>query len=122
MEETKKEVKQEGQQKMSYDQLVNVANQLSEQNRKLYQKLRETNMQNALARLNFLFRVLEQSTHFSVEFVDKCALEIQQMIALPNPEENKTEETETETTEETAAEETVTEETTTEETKEEVTE
>lgn len=112
MEETKKETKQEGQQKMSYDQLVNVANQLSEQNRKLYQKLQEVSMQNALARLNFLFKVLEQSSHFSVDFVDKCSLEIQQMITIPTPEK-----TETETTEETT-----TEETTTEETKEEVTE
>ena len=47
--------------KMSYEQLENVAHQLSEQSRQLYAKLQEANMANMFKRLDYLFKVVENA-------------------------------------------------------------
>lgn len=83
MEETNKHEEK----KMSYEDLNNVATQLSAQVRSLYQRLQEANMQNAFQRLNYLFKVLEQANHFQIEFVDKCALEIIDIMTIEPPKE-----------------------------------
>ena len=73
--------------KMSYEELENIAHQLSEQSRVLMQKLQEANMSNMFKRIDYLFKVLEFENMFSDSFIDKCAQEIQDMISIP--EEDK---------------------------------
>lgn len=89
MEENK--VKNERPEKMSYEQLENVAHQLSEQNKQLYMKLQSVNMTNLFKRLDYLFKVVENSEKFSREFVDKCIKEIETSMTIPE-EESKEEE------------------------------
>lgn len=89
MEENK--VKNERPEKMSYEQLENVAHQLSEQNRQLYMKLQSANMTNLFKRLDYLFKVIENSDKFNKEFVNKCLTEIESSMTLPE-EEGKEEE------------------------------
>lgn len=74
--------------KMSYEQLENIAHQLSEQVQQLYAKLQESNMVNAFKRLDYLFKVLENSTEFKEEFVSKCAAEIESVMTI-TPEEDQ---------------------------------
>lgn len=78
--------------KLSYEQLENVAHQLSEQSRTLYAKLKESNMQNLFKRLDYLFKVLENETSFPASFVDKCADEIQELLEIPEKDTEETEE------------------------------
>lgn len=81
----KPEVKEN--EKMSYEQLENVAHQLSEQVRQLCAKLQEANLENMFKRLDYLFRVVENAHSFSVDFVNKCTSEIESLMTLPDPEE-----------------------------------
>jgi len=80
--------------KMSYEQLENVAHQLSEQARQLYAELQKANMTNIFKRLDYLFKVVENAHAFNEEFVDKCVAEIEELITVPETEstENKAEE------------------------------
>ena len=78
--------------KMSYEQLENVAHQLSEQAKQLYMKLQAANMSNIFKRLDYLFKVLENGHMFRQDFVDKCVSEIEELMLVPE----ETEETETE--------------------------
>lgn len=76
--------------KMSYEELSNVAHQLSEQAKILYTKLQEANMTNAFKRLDYLFKVLENSKLYfeygKTEFVNAAMDEIQAIITLPQEE------------------------------------
>ncbi len=81
----KPEVKEN--EKMSYEQLENVAHQLSEQVRQLYAKLQEAILENMFKRLDYLFRVVENAHSFSVDFVNKCTSEIESLMTLPDPED-----------------------------------
>ena len=78
--------------KLSYEELENVAKQLSEQNRQMYMKLQEMNTVNLFKRLDYLFKVLEDNVHFGNKFVDKCAKEIEEIITIPEEKEEKKEE------------------------------
>lgn len=70
--------------KLSYDELNNIAHQLSEQVRQLSQKLQEQNMQNALLRLDYLFKIVETAEGvFPEEFVSECINEIRKIMTLP---------------------------------------
>lgn len=73
-------------QKMSYEQLEQVAHQLSEQTRHLYKKLQESNMNNMFKRLDYLFKVVKlgDTNWFSSEFVTKCAEEIEEIMTVPD--------------------------------------
>lgn len=82
-----KEVKAAKEEKMSYEELNNVAHQLSEQSKVLYTKLQEANMTNAFKRLDYLFKVLEFSNYFLPEFVASAAAEISAIITLPQVED-----------------------------------
>lgn len=73
--------------KMSYEQLENIAHQLSEQAKQLYARLQEANMTNMFKRLDYLFKVVENAHAFSEGFVAKCVSEIEDMIAIPESEE-----------------------------------
>lgn len=75
--------------KMSYEQLENVAHQLSEQLRQLYAKLQEANMANMFKRLDYLFKVVENAHAFSEEFVTKCVAEIEDLMTVPESEETE---------------------------------
>jgi hypothetical protein len=78
---------------MSYEELENVARQLSEQTRQLYTKLQEMNMVNMFKRLDYLFKVAEFSHMFNSEFVTTCTQEIQDLLTVPEEkQEDKVEE------------------------------
>ena len=92
MEEQKKKVVEMKSQvqrpeKMSYEQLENVAHQLSEQNRQLFAKLQELNMTNMFKRLDYLFKVVESGHMFKQDFLEKCIAEIESLITIPKQEE-----------------------------------
>lgn len=92
MEEQKKKVAEmkpqvQRPEKMSYEQLENVAHQLSEQNRQLFAKLQELNMANMFKRLDYLFKVIENGHMFKQDFLEKCIAEIESLITIPKQEE-----------------------------------
>lgn len=73
--------------KMSYEQLENIAHQLSDQAKQLYAKLQEANMVNMFKRLDYLFKVIENAHAFNEEFVAKCVDEIEDLMTVPETEE-----------------------------------
>lgn len=77
--------------KLSYEQLENVAHQLSEQNKKLYTKLQEINMVNAFKRLDCLFKVVENASNFNQSFYSKCVDEIENLMTIPEQDIEKEE-------------------------------
>lgn len=90
MEEQKKKVvkmqpatKDERPEKMSYEQLENVAHQLSEQAKQLYMKLQAANMSNMFKRLDYLFKVVENGHMFKQDFLEKCIAEIEEIMTVP---------------------------------------
>lgn len=102
MEEQKKKVVEmqpvtketERLEKMSYEQLEQVAHQLSEQARQLYSQLQKSNMTNMFKRLDYLFKVVENGHMFKQDFLEKCIAEIEELMTVPEVEEdNKEEET-----------------------------
>ena len=101
MEEQKKKVvkmqpatKDERPEKLSYEQLEQIAHQLSEQARKLYSQLQQSNMTNMFKRLDYLFKVVENGHMFKQDFLENCIAEIEELMTVPEVEEdNKEEET-----------------------------
>ena len=102
MEEQKKQVVElqpvtketERPEKMSYEQLAQVAHQLSEQARQLYSQLQKSNMTNMFKRLDYLFKAVENGHMFKQHFLEKCIAEIEELMTVPEVEEdNKEEET-----------------------------
>lgn len=87
MEENVKDTAVKENAKMSYEQLENVAHQLSEQVRQLYAKLQESNLENMFKRLDYLFKVIENAHAFNEEFVSKCISEIESLMTLPDNED-----------------------------------
>ena len=94
MEEQKKKVVEmqpvtketERPEKMSYEQLEQVAHQLSEQARQLYSQLQQSNMTNMFKRLDYLFKVVENGHMFKQDFLDKCIVEIEGLMTVPEEE------------------------------------
>lgn len=88
-EQRKKAVETQSQrpEKMSYEQLENVAHQLSEQNRQLFTKLQEMNMTNVFKRLDYLFKVVENGHMFKQDFLEKCIAEVESLMEVPEQEE-----------------------------------
>lgn len=93
MQPTTKET--ERSEKMSYEQLENIAHQLSEQTNQLYMKLQAANMGNMFKRLDYLFKVVENGHMFKQDFLEKCIAEIEELMTVPEEveEDNKEEET-----------------------------
>ena len=87
MEENKKK-------ELSYDELKNVAGQLSQQNQQLNMMLQQANMTNIFKRLDYLFKVLENKDCFDSDFVITCADEIKDIITGPVEETKEEEEKE----------------------------
>lgn len=80
------------QKKLSYEELSQIAHQLSEQTRKLYAELQKANMTNIFRRLDYLFKVVENADKFSSEFLLSCVEEIEKTITLPEASEEVNEE------------------------------
>lgn len=68
--------------KFSYEELENVANNL-------YARLQQAELSNAFKRLDYLFKVVENSNMFPVEFQEMCVKDIVSFMTIP---EEKTEE------------------------------
>ena len=81
--------------KMSYEQLENVAHQLSEQARQLYSQLQKSNMTNMFKRLDYLFKVVENGHMFKQDFLEKCIAEIEEIMTVPEETEEDNKEGET---------------------------
>ena len=75
--------KDERPEKLSYEQLENVAHQLSEQAKQLYMKLQSANMSNMFKRLDYLFKVVENGHMFKQDFLEKCIAEIEEIMTVP---------------------------------------
>ena len=81
--------------KMSYEQLENIAHQMSEQSRNLYnqnqqlaQKLKEAELSNFFKKLEWLWLVINSnSSYISEDFKVKCGNEF--MESLTPPEESE---------------------------------
>ena len=102
MEEQKKKVvkmqpatKDERPEKLSYEQLENIAHQLSEQAKQLYMKLQAANMGNMFKRLDYLFKVVENGHMFKQDFLEKCITEIEEIMTVPEETEEDDKEKET---------------------------
>ncbi len=83
MEETKETVKKSvdnSNEKLSYEQLENVAHQLHQQNRNLLAKLRETEAYAFQKRVDYLFKVLKYKESFDLSFVEDCVNEITETL------------------------------------------
>ena len=99
MEEQKKKIVEmqpatketERPEKMSYEQLEQVAHQLSEQARQLYSQLQKSNMTNMFKRLDYLFKVVENGHMFKQDFLEKCITEIEEIMTVPEEPENSEE-------------------------------
>jgi hypothetical protein len=83
MEEIKKENK-----KMSYEELEQIASQLSVQNQQLYARLNQAELSNMFRRLDLLFKVVENAPAFSETFVNKCISEIEDIMTIPEEDVN----------------------------------
>lgn len=93
VEMTPQAKKTEQPQKMSYEQLEQVAHQLSEQARQLYGQLQKSNLSNMFKRLDYLFKVVENGHMFKQDFLDKCIKEIEDIMTVSEETENSEEET-----------------------------
>lgn len=71
--------------KLTYEQLENAANQLLAQNNELRRTLME--LSNAMRRLDYLFKVLDHVALFDVDFVDNCTTEIVQLMTIPEKQD-----------------------------------
>lgn len=80
-------------QKMSYEQLEQVAHQLSEQARQLYGQLQKSNLTNMFKRLDYLFKVVENGHMFKQDFLEKCINEIEDIMTVPEETDSGEEET-----------------------------
>lgn len=92
MKNTEKETPQKDPKKLTYDELENIAQQLSNQNRELYMKVQELNAENMFKRLDYLFKVVENEISFPQTFINNCVEEIQDMMTLPKEEKEEKEE------------------------------
>ena len=89
MEENKeKTVKLESEnRKLSYEELNDMARQLSQQNQQLYAQLQRINMNNMFRRLDYLFEVVKNGAVFSPEFLDNCVQEIEESLTITEEEQ-----------------------------------
>lgn len=66
--------------KLSYEELENVANNL-------YVRLQNADMTNIFKRLDYLFKVVENKSAFSKEFVENITKEIETIMTIEKSEE-----------------------------------
>ena len=95
--EEKKETVAEQPKRFTYEQLEQIAGNLSTQVQQLSARLQEANMFNMFKRLDYCFKVLEvaptlSAAIFSPDFVKRCAKEIEDLMTPPAPVEEETKE------------------------------
>ena len=73
-----KEVKQDN--KISYEELVNVANQLQIQNRQMQQQLYQLMEEHSVIRMNFLFEIVKNANMFQKDTVEESIKEIEESL------------------------------------------
>lgn len=93
-----KEVREMGEakNKLSYEELENVCHQLSAQaqqlnvqNQQLRKMIEDANLTNLYKRLDYLFAVIDKdNAYLSHNFKVQCAVEIENLMATPEQEEN----------------------------------
>lgn len=66
--------------KISYEELVNVANQLQVQNRKMQQQLYQLMEEHSVIRMNFLFEIVKNSNMFQKDTVEESIKEIEESL------------------------------------------
>lgn len=76
--------------KFTYDELNNIATQLSKQNEQLYNQLQQANLANSFTRLEFLFQVVKYSDKFPSDFVNNAVNEIVNMMTISDNPNVKT--------------------------------
>lgn len=81
--------KKEVQQKLTYQQLNDACNQLWQQNRQLVAKTHELEQFAMNKRLDYLFKVIENSNNFNADFVIACSKEIEEAITIAKDTEEK---------------------------------
>lgn len=97
MEEVNKNLKvvepstEKKQQKLSYEELEQIAGQLDQQSRQLMNELQKSNMQNIFKRLDYPFKVVENAPMFGDTFVQNCVDEIEGMLTIPKEESEEPE-------------------------------
>jgi hypothetical protein len=94
MEEKIKKEQDAKPEKLSYEQLENIASQLSEQNRQLYSQIQAANLNNMFKRLDYLFEVLSHEKLFPQDFTEKCINEVIELLTIPEKQENESKEIE----------------------------
>lgn len=72
------EVKQNN--KLSYEELVNVANQLQIQNRQMQQQLYQLMEEHSVIRMNFLFEIVKNADMFQKDTVEESIKEIEESL------------------------------------------
>ena len=96
MEEKEVQNAQEQPRRFTYEQLEQIAGNLSGQVQHLNARLQEANMFNMFKRLDYLFKVIELAPTMpagllSPQFVEACAHEIEELMTPPAPVEPATE-------------------------------
>ena len=80
MEEAKKEIKvgaaNAPEQKVSYEKLTEIANQLHSQNQQLHMRVRELEFTLNQVRMEYLFKAVELSDKFPSDFIEMCTNDI----------------------------------------------
>lgn len=78
-----KESEAQEQRKATYEELNNYCIQLYQQNKQLVAQLKQVEMNNMFKRLDYLFKVVENSGMFDHDFVVECTDEIKQAMIIP---------------------------------------
>lgn len=90
MEENKnQEVEQP--KELSYEELKNVAAQLQHQNEQMRNAIMKLDYTNTFKRLDYLFKVVENSIQFPDDFVANCINEVVDMITVKEEEKENEE-------------------------------
>ena len=76
--------------KFSYEELEKVASELANQVRMYETQLKNNQFNETVARLNYLFKVVEFGTKFPTEYVDGCIKEIIAILPMNKEEETPT--------------------------------
>ena len=69
--------------KLSYEQLEAAAGQLVETNNKMREYIAKQDYANFHQRVSYLFKVIELSEKFDLDFVSKCKDELKDILILP---------------------------------------
>lgn len=84
---TKRTITNEKPQEPSKEQLMEHIDQLTKEYQRMYEMNKQLSNNNAIIRLELLFKVLEKQTFFPKTFIKNCAEEIVAMLTLPELEE-----------------------------------